>query len=261
MRNLLLLLAIATSFSVIASATQCSSTAIGTATCIQSDSEGSGTSGTTQTLTMPSATGAGHQFLLTAFICANSACSSSASGISLTPSSTCSDTFTAAPGSPYSVPINGIADHARIAVWMVTSTCGATVFTVTCGSTCWYPTVGGSEWTGLATSSPFDVAAGGGGSAGTSASLGCGTTTNATDLIFAYIALGAGNAVSPGSGFTEVNEAITGDEHEAKTVSATGAQTATWSWTGSTYWSGACAAVKLASGGGSTFVANPWVIN
>jgi hypothetical protein len=86
----------------------------------------------------------------------------------------------------------------------------------------------------------------------TSSSITTGATSNATDLVIGYIQNGSGAAITPGAGFTEINETVSGIETEGKSVTTTGAQTCTTSWTGGTNWQGLCVALKASGGGGGS---------
>jgi hypothetical protein len=230
---------------------QCSSTSYGNGfTCVaQATSAFASGSGTTQTATITAT--AGHQLLAFASACANSSCNSTPAGITMTPSTNQSDSFIAAPGSCYS---NTSGFEEKQCIWeVIAAVGGSTTLTVTCGSTCWFEQVAIEDWTGMdATAGPFDSGVGAGAQgSGTTATVSPGTSTNAVDLVVAYTVDSNNAAITPGSGFTEIAEVDTsgtaGGEFEAKSVTATGAQTCNSSWTGSASWAIACAAIKAPS--------------
>lgn len=245
MKKLLLLFALLT----LPAFGACSNTSFSNGwTCIQQKSNGgypaSATSGTTITLTFGSTTGAGHGVIVSAMYAGDSGCGVGALTMTATVSNG-TDTPVGAAGNPYL--INGAGCDQRAYVWVFPNATPATTYTVTTSATSWYGTATISEWSGMATASPFDVAAAAGsGSAGTSASVTAGTTTNATDLIYGFLGTDSGVAVTPGSGFTEIGEDITGIEHEAQSITATGSQSCTWTMA-STLWEGVCVTIKAGS--------------
>lgn len=246
MNRLLILLFIFSSFLF----AQCSNTSYANgAVCVQQATIQNPGTGTSATATFGSSV-AGKAVLVAAIICDDVSCTKSGlSGVSATVQSGGGDTFEAAALNPYES--NAPTVDVRMWAWVVPVANAGTTFTVNCSPSCFYASLKVSAWTGLATSSVFDVGAGGSSaSAGTSASISAGTTTNATDLIYGVIANDNGTLVTPGSGFTEIGEGNNGWEHEAKTVTSAGAQSCTWTFASSDNYDGLCLALKLASGGG-----------
>lgn len=197
--------------------------------------------------TFGSSTVAGHSVIIFGFACNDSNCATSALAITLSASTTgAGNTAVACGGNPYRVNSN----IQVIGCWIMDVVTASTAFTVTAtGGTPFFLTSYVSEWTGAgAAATAFDV--GGANfttSTSTTASTSAGTTTNSTDLVIGLIELGAANAVTPGSGFLEISENLTGIEQEAKSVAATGAQACTWSWTGGTTSQSLCATFKATS--------------
>jgi hypothetical protein len=134
---------------------------------------------------------------------------------------------------------------------VATATAGTNTVTVTFDAAVQYPDVRIAEYSGVATTSPVDVAVGAGGSSAT-ASSGAVTTTNANDLLV------AGNFVSShttaaGTGFT--SRLITdpdGSIIEDQVVSATGSYSATASLTSAPWVMQMVAFKAAAAGGGDT---------
>lgn len=233
---------------------QCSNTSYGNGfTCVKQAGTILAGAGSTATATFGSSTTATNQVLVIAFVCGNSGCSGDTSGITISFSNGASDSCTAMPGgaTTFGDGSNRWKGHACL----FTSTSATTTYTVsTSGGTPYYLTSYASEWTGIASSSPWDVVAASfqvGGSYST-ATVTTATTTNATDLVVGFVALNDANAVTPGSGFTEIGETSAGVEHEGKSVAATGAQSCTWSFSNTSSWQGMCLTLKAGAGGGAT---------
>lgn len=249
MRKLLLLLALCCA----PMWAQCANTSYGNGwTCIQQASnQNTGGAGTSVTVTMGATVGAHHGAIIVAEYCDDVSCTKSGlSSITATVASGAGDTFESWSGNPYES--NAAPIDVRYYAWAVPDTKGGTTFTVTCSTTCYYLSAKVSEWTGMASSSVFDVGAGGSSaSASTAPSVTAGTTTNATDLVYGIIANDDGLAVTPGSGFTEIGEGGNGWEHEAKSVISTGSQACTWTQASSNY-DALCLTFKAGSGGGGS---------
>ena len=252
MRKLLLLLCI---FSA-ATWAQCSNTSYSNGfTCVKSIGLIQGGAGSTATATFGSNTSAGNQVLLVGFVCGNSSCNADTSGITLTFSNGASDSCTAMTGG--ATVFGDGSSRWKAHACLFTSTSATTTYTVTAsGGTPYYLTAYASEWTGIATSSPWDVVAASFQVGGTysSATVTTGTTGNATDLVVGFVALNDANNVSPGSGFTEILETSAGVELEGKSVAATGTQSCTWSFSNTASWQGLCMTLKAGSGGGGETV-------
>lgn len=227
-------------------------------TCVQQKGQANGGAGATATATFGASTGSGHMVVVFSESCNDVACNTDSTPITLAVSDGNGDTPVGASFNPCRLDTN----HKTVYAWVFPSVGVTTTFTVTAtGGTPFYLASIASEWTGGATSSPFDVSACGNNNvAGTTASVTAGTTTNATDLVIGSIELGAANAVTPGSGFTEIGEDITGIEHEALSVIATGSQACTWTFASATY-EAACLTIKAASGGGGVKRHRGWVVN
>ncbi|MEJ0036717.1 MAG: fibronectin type III domain-containing protein [Gammaproteobacteria bacterium] len=103
------------------------------------------------------------------------------------------------------------------------------------------------EYSGLATSSPLDVAVGANGSSAT-ASTGNFTTTNATDLIAAWTYV-ENNVTGAGSGYTS-RLLVNGDLFEDRLTSSAGTYSATAPINASGYWTIQAVAFKAAASGG-----------
>ena len=244
-------------FACIAACAQCSNTSYGNGfTCVKQAGTINAGSGSSATATFGSNTTATNQVLLIAFVCGNSSCNGDTSGITISFSNGASDSCTAMPGgaTTFGDGSNRWKGHACL----FTSTSATTTYTVsTSGGTPYYLTAYASEWTGIASSSPWDVVAGTfqvGGSY-SSATVTTASTTNATDLVVGFVTLNDANAITPGSGFTEIGEVSNGVEHEGKSVAATGAQSCTWSFSNTASWQGLCLTLEAGAGGGSP---SPW---
>ncbi len=231
---------------------QCSNTDYGNGfTCIQQKGTANGGSASSQVTTLSSTPTAGQQALVFGTYCGNSGCGGgNAASITATLANGAGDSCTIHPSAPWSIN-QGSAGDAKLYAWFCPNISANTTYTMTTSTTSWYPTLYVSIWSGVATSSFWDV---GGSTATTSTvtslSASAGTTTNATDLIAGFIILNAANAVTPGSGFTEIGEDATAAEHEAKSVAATGAQSCTWTFASTAGgWAG-CVTLKAAAGGG-----------
>lgn len=236
---------------------QCSNTSYGNGfTCVKQAGTINAGSGSSATATFGSNTTATNQVLLIAFVCGNSGCSGDTSGITISFSNGASDSCTAMPGG--ATVFGDASSRWKGHACLFTSTSATTTYTVsTSGGTPYYLTAYASEWTGIASSSPWDVVAGTfqvGGSYST-ATVTTASTTNATDLVVGFVTLNDANAITPGSGFTEIGEVSNGVEHEGKSVAATGAQSCTWSFSNTASWQGLCLTLKAGSGGGSP---SPW---
>lgn len=228
---------------------QCSNTSYSNGwTCIQQASSQNPSSATAVTVTMGATVGAHHGAIIVAEFCDDASCTKAGlSGITLTIASGAGDTFEAWSGNPYES--NAAPIDVRYYAWAVPDTIGGTTFTVTCSATCFYLSAKVSEWTGMASSSVFDVGAGGSSaSASTAPSVTAGTTTNANNLIYGIIANDDGLAVTPGSGFLEIGEGGNGWEHEARSVTATGSYSCAWTQSSSNY-DALCLTFKASAGG------------
>lgn len=233
---------------------QCSNTSYGNGfTCVKATGSINAGAGSSATATFGSSTTATNQVLVVGFVCGNSSCNGDTSGITITFSNGASDSCTAMPGgaTTYGDSSNRWKGHACL----FTSTSATTTFTVsTSGGTPYYLTAYASEWTGVASASPWDVVASTFQVGGTysSATVTTATTTNATNLVVGFIELNDANAVTPGSGFTEIGEVSNGVEWEGKSVAATGTQSCTWSFGNTSSWQGMCLTLKAGAGGGAT---------
>lgn len=238
-------------FVCISALAQCSNTSYGNGfTCIKQAGTINAGAGGTATATFGSSTVATHQVLVIGFVCANSSCNGDTSGITLTFSNGASDSCTAMPGG--ATVFGDASSRWKGHACLFTSTSATTTYTVTAsGGTPYYLTAYASEWTGVASSSPWDVVAGTfqvGGSY-TTATVTTASTTNATDLVVGFVTLNDANAITPGSGFTEIGETSNGVQHEGKSVAATGAQSCTWSFSNTASWQGLCLTLKAGAGG------------
>ncbi len=233
---------------------QCSNTSYGNGfTCIKQAGTILAGAGGTATATFGSSTVATHQVLVIGFVCGNSGCSADTSGITLTFSNGASDSCTTMPGG--ATVFGDASSRWKGHACLFTSTSATTTYTVTAtGGTPYYLTAYASEWTGVASSSPWDVVAATYQVAGsyTTATVTTASTSNATDLVVGFVALNDANAVTPGSGFTEIGETSNGVEHEGKSVASTGAQSCTWSFSSTSSWQGMCLTLKASAGGGGT---------
>lgn len=231
---------------------QCSNTSYGNGfTCIKAAGTANGGAGGTSTATFGSATVATHQVVLIGFVCGNSSCNGDTSGITLSFSNGASDSCTTMTGGATTFGDGSNRWKAHACVF--TSTSATTTYTVTAtGGTPYYLTAYASEWTGIATSSPWDVVASTFQAAGgpySSATVTTASTTNATDLVIGFIELNDANAITPGAGFTEIGEITNGVQHEGKSVASTGAQSCTWSFANTSSWQGLCMTLKAGAGG------------
>lgn len=129
------------------------------------------------------------------------------------------------------------------------------------GASLWYPSVNAAEYSGEASSSPFDK---GGSVTGTGANASIPTSGSVAcsgELVYAIAFIPAtGAAMTPGTGFTQV-DANGGRSSIYQISSVTGVQTALYVNTIATY-TGAVATYKPSGtcGGGVTFTSNPSVI-
>jgi hypothetical protein len=103
---------------------------------------------------------------------------------------------------------------------------GANTVTVTFNQAASYPDVRILEYSGLDTTNPLDVTAGGVGT-GTAASSGAATTTVANELIFGTGTAGGNGFTGAGSGFTSRVLNIYGSLAEDKIVTGTGSNSTT----------------------------------
>lgn len=229
---------------------QCSNTSYGNGfNCVQAAGVANAGAGSTANATLPSNAAAGHQVVVIGFACSDSNCSQSAAGITLSATATGSgNSPVACPGNPYRLNSN----IEIYGCWLMDVSAPTKSFTVTAiGGTPFYLSNYVSEWTGIAPAlSAFDV---GGTSfsapSTTSASTATGTTRNAKDLIMGMLQLSVSTGVTPGTGFIESGEYITGIQQEGKSVASAGPQSCTWTFSSSP-WQGLCFALKAA--GGST---------
>lgn len=217
-------------------------------TCVQQKVQANAGAGATAVATFGGNTSNGNMVVVFSEVCNDVGCSTDTTPITLAVTDGTGD-------SPVSASINPCrldTNHKTVYAWVFPTVGATTTFTVTAtGGTPFYLASVASEWIGGATSSPFDVVACGNNNvAGTTGSLAAGTTTNATDLVIGHIELGAANAVTPGAGFTEIGEDVTGIEHEALSVIATGTQTCTWSFGSATY-EAMCATIKAVTVAGN----------
>lgn len=126
-----------------------------------------------------------------------------------------------------------------------------------------------SEYSGLATSSSLDVTQANLASSGTSGNTGTtGTTAQADELVIALIhpedTIGATSALSTpaSSGYTNIDTEAANNVHIAydanyKIVSSTGTQTASWTWTTSSFYTAAIATFKAAAAAATDIAPNP----
>jgi len=199
--------------------------------------------GATSVATLSGNATVGHKVLIFGYSCNDSGCGTDASAITLSASASgAGNTPVACPGNPYRVGTN----KGVFGCWIMDVSTATAAFTVTAtGGTPYYLTTWASEWGGIAAAaSAFDVAFATEVTAAETATVTTATTTNATDLVVGFIELSDGYAITPGSGFTEIGEFTPGVELEAQSVTATGAQSCTWSWTGATNSHGLCVAFK-----------------
>jgi hypothetical protein len=255
MRHLVLLLIGALSLSA-----QCSSTSYANGfTCVKQAGSANAGAGATATATFGSNVTAGNSVVVFAGVCADAGCNTNnATGITLTVANGASDSSTQVTGGPYVVKVqNGVSSTSiKLTAWVFSNVSATTTFTVTAtGGTPFYLASYASEWSGVATASPWDVSAAAvtADAAQTTLSVTTGTTSNATDLVIGY-SQNSGNAYTPGAGFTEIGESVTGIEHEAKSVASTGTQTCSWSWGANDAAQGICVTLKASGGGGGTTV-------
>ena len=210
----------------------------GSATLVQYK-EGHGTNGSgTVTTTFDSSVVSGHGVILMTSLCIDAGCGYIGSAITATPPTGA----IAAPGSPYLLNSNSM----QMDIWYIPNASAGTAFTITYASGVYYAGVAASEWTGLATTSPFDQAtASGSTTAVTSATVTPSNTTNANDLIIGFIGMiGSAHTVTLGTGFSLAGQTTLGIQNEYRVVSSTGSWPCTWTFS-SDQWNGSCAAIKL----------------
>jgi len=214
-------------------------------TCIQFANNADTDSGTALTATMSANATAGNQVIVTAFACADINCVNSMSTPTVTLTDGNGDTV-----SLPTTPCGNVQADRKLCVGIFANVGATATFTATWSTTVWYLQVEAVEWSGGATSNPFDVDASHCGAA-SGASLTCSLTTSSTALIFGRINHETNVATTPGSGFTEVHDTGTTMQLQAKSAAA-GANDCTWSWTGSSKNGGICVAMKQAEAGGDT---------
>lgn len=108
------------------------------------------------------------------------------------------------------------------------------------------------EFSGLDTTAPFDVTAAATGTSAAPASGSTAATTSANEQVVGAVAFAGSAAPSLGTGYSNLGSAVQTNADtgmESKTVTATGAQSAAFTLTGSTTWSCACVTFKQSSSG------------
>jgi hypothetical protein len=212
-------------------------------TCVQSASGANGGSGTSYTQTLGTATTAENLVIIAADFCANSGCSSSPSGYTITPSNGATNTFYALIG------CHSFTSQ-ETCVWFVPSTSATTTWTVTTSPASYYleeHVYEISPPSGKTISSSSDASGTGSGS-GTSASVNTsGSTSNATDLAFGFIVVG-GNPGTESAGTGYLSLEANNDMGIGKSLTATGTQTCPWNFTNSISWDGVCGAIAATGG-------------
>jgi len=239
---------------------QCSSTGYGGGfTCVQSATIDGSAAINTVTASMGSSVTAGHAVVAMVWWCGNSSCSAAITNqhIQITDGagSACWSTG-ASPNTPWDL-TDSTGSRSFMGAWVCPSSAGgagSNNITATCyeaGHSCSYIDLHVSEWTGIASSSVFDVdAAAVSSSNGTTSTVTSAATSHAADLVMSWAgALGNNEALTAGSGYSKVSTSAVNFMTEGKSVSATGTQTATATWTGSDDWATFLIAVKSSASG------------
>lgn len=166
--------------------------------------------------------------------------------------SSCSDSR----GQTYTRDVTGSNGSPTIGVYSTpNAAAGATTVTLTATGTTDDISIAIHEYSGMATSSPADQARTGTGTGTTHSSGATGTTTQANELVFAVGTHNGSNvAVSAGSGYllrqSQTSAVDMPIATEDKTVTATGTQTATFTWDNAAYVVGIVTYKEAGGGGG-----------
>lgn len=143
-----------------------------------------------------------------------------------------------------------------VEIWYAANITGGASHTVTATTTNGFRNVAlvAQEYSGAATTTPLDQTAGATGTSATPSSGATATTTQADEMVFGALVVEASDAISLGSGFsnlgTNTGIASLRPAAESMIISSTGAQTATFGIAASQPWNCAVATFKATGGGG-----------
>ena len=226
----------------------CSSTSFGNDyTCVQTAYATNGGGAASVTATFSSGVAGGNAVFMFYFSCSTDSGCSATTTPTVTFSNPAADTFTTAPSSCFSLQ----SDTRKMCMGATFNvTAGQTAFTCAPNGTYWYIRCFAVEIAMPAGTKSYDVTGGATGTSGTPSASLSGTTAQAIELIMGYLENGNPNAITPGSGFTELLEPETGHMIEAKVVTSTGSYACDGTHTSDT-WHAVCMAAKSAAAGGA----------
>lgn len=234
-----LLIAVGLLFCAVPCWAQCSNTSYGNGfTCVQQvgTRNNNGSASSPLTATLGANTVSGHQVEALLFFCTTSGCVGGA---------TPTITFTDGASDAVSVPTtacSSVNSQYSFCAAIFPNVSATNTVSASWTGTISYPALYISEWTGGATSNPFDGdAIYCGASSGTS--LTCSKTTTATDLVTGFAIVANNPSITAGTGFTQIGQDIAGDQDEGETGAANTYSVA-WSWTGSNASGGIAVAMK-----------------
>lgn len=225
---------------------QCSNTSLGNGvTAVKCAGTANPGAGTPVNATFGSNTSSANSVFVFGFTCNDSACTTSTSAITLSATNAASETPTQQTGG--ATVFGDGSSRWKGSSWLFSNpTAGTLARVAASGGTPYYMTALAGEFSGLATSSPYDSVNSTFQVSGsyTSATVST-TTTNANDLVLCFIELADANAITPGSGFTELIEPSAGIQMQAKTVTSAGSQSCTWTFAATSSYQAMIATVKI----------------
>lgn len=207
----------------------CASTSYGNGvTCVQQVTNVAA-SGTTLTYTLNSVATT-NVVMVTVTYC-KTTCATTPNDITATIGDSGTSTCVASNHSPFTPLLANL--NTRNYAWLCNRlSSGTHVWTITFSVSAQTPQGGASEWNwpGASTAvfDPANVDAAAAAASTNPTVATSATTTNPVDLVFAFVGDVSTTTPTVGAGFTEVSTNVNGVEVEAKTVAATGTQTAVW---------------------------------